>query len=84
MMNKNIIMINESSLKKQVALTGFLVLPLRIGERAFISHGQQSIATSSVQQILEVSNDGIVFETRNTIYSLVYTTMPIETEVMCA
>lgn len=70
--------------KKQVALTGYLSLPLRVGERAFIRHGSQSIVTSTVKTILEVSADGVVFETCNTIYSIVYALVPLESEVMCA
>ena len=40
--------------------------------------------TSLVQQILEVSQDGVVFETENTVYYLTYARRPAEIEVMCA
>lgn len=83
MMNQKIVSMNDVE-KKQVALTGFLSLPLRVGERAFIYHGGQTIATSPVNQILEVSEDGVIFETLNTLYTLVYTTIPLKNEVMCA
>ncbi len=83
MKNQKIIAIHKTE-KKQVALTGFLTMPLHVGERAWIHHGSQTISTSPVKQILEVSADGVVFETMNTIYSLIYTFIPIETEVMCA
>lgn len=83
MKNKTIIpMVKEG--KKQVALTGYLSLPLRVGERAFIRHGSQTIITSTVKTILEVSADGVVFETCNTMYSIVYALVPLESEVMCA
>ena len=83
MTNKTIIPLVKEE-KKQVALTGYLSLPLRIGERALICHGCQTIMTSTVKTILEVSADGVVFETCNTIYSIVYALAPLESEVMCA
>ncbi|MDD3279538.1 MAG: hypothetical protein PHG16_11790 [Lachnospiraceae bacterium] len=70
--------------KKRIALTGHLSLPLRIGERAWICVAGQSITTSLVKQILEVSESRIIFETCNTIYSLSYARVPARTEVMCA
>ena len=69
--------------KKHQLLTGTLSLPLRVGERALISYGSQIITTTPVLRILEVSTDGILFETCNTIYELQYIFNPI-TEVMCA
>ena len=33
---------------------------------------------------LEVSQDGVVFETENTVYYLTYARRPAEIEVMCA
>ena len=39
--------------------------------------------TSRVITIQEVSADGVVFETQNTIYHLSYTSEPVS-EVMCA
>ena len=40
--------------------------------------------TTAVECILEISEDSIIFETRNTKYYLKYDTVPNETEVMCA
>ena len=37
-----------------------------------------------VQSILEVSENGVVFETCNSIYRLSYTRVPMEMEAMCA
>ena len=44
----------------------------------------QTFATSPVQSILEVSENGVVFETCNSIYRLSYTRVPMELEAMCA
>lgn len=76
----------ENPTKKQVMLTGLLSLPLRVGERAWIRQTNQTITTSTVQKIWEVSEDYIVFETCNTIYQLQYARFPIEmeAEVICA
>lgn len=52
--------------------------------RAWILTGSRSLSTSLVQQILEVSQDGVVFETENTVYYLTYARRPAEIEVMCA
>ncbi len=70
--------------KKTVHLTAMLYLPLKLHERAWILCGSQSLSTSLVKRILEVSADGIVFETENTIYHLTYARGPAEIEVMCA
>lgn len=82
MYHTNVIPLKDNT-KNQIALTGFLMLPLRPGERACIRHGKQTISTSAVFRILEVSEDSIVFETCNSIYTLVYSMIP-ETEVICA
>ena len=70
--------------KTQIHLTATLSLPLRLNERAWIITGARSLSTSLVQQILEVSQDGVVFETENTVYYLTYARRPAEIEVMCA
>ena len=70
--------------KKAITMTGTLFLPLRIGERAWISTQAHTFMTTAVERILEVSGNSIVFETRNTRYTLKYENVPNETEVMCA
>lgn len=71
--------------EKTISLSGFLSLPLRVNERAFILQGgQNSILTSTVKEILEVSSSGVVFRTCNTLYRLSYTSVPNTNEVMCA
>lgn len=58
----------NSTCKKETLLTGQICLPLRVGERAvIIGTGSRSIMTSTVLFIQEVSADGVVFETQNTI-----------------
>ena len=51
---------------------------------AWIYSYNQTFATSPVQSILEVSENGVVFETCNSIYRLSYTRVPMELEAMCA
>lgn len=70
--------------KKHTTLYGFLSLPMRIGERAFINYKEHSIMTSPVKKIWEVGIDRIVFETQNTIYTLQFSNTYTEAEVMCA
>ena len=80
MMNHKI----TTTCKKEILLTGQICFPLRVGERAVINRiGSCSIITSRVITIQEVSADGVVFETQNTIYHLSYTSEPVS-EVMCA
>lgn len=82
MKNKNLIVLKHT--KKQITLNGSLAYPLRIGERALIIYGCDMITTSTVQAILEVSYDCLVFETRNTIYCLHNLVRNEHVEVMCA
>lgn len=70
--------------KKELILTGTLSLPLKVGERAWIHVQNQTITTSVVKQIMEVSETGIVFETCNSIYRLDYARLPMCHGVMCA
>lgn len=71
--------------QKETTLTGTLFLPLRVDERALILQGnRQSVLTSPVKEILEVSSYGVVFRTCNTTYRLSYMPVPNENEVMCA
>lgn len=71
--------------QKETTLTGTLSLPLRVDERALILQGnRQSVLTSPVKEILEVSSYGVVFRTCNTTYRLSYMPVPNENEVMCA
>ena len=68
--------------KTIVTMTG--TLPLRIGENAWIRTRHQFFTTSMVLKIMEVAEDGIKFETCNTIYHLRYETISAESGVMCA
>ena len=70
--------------KTIVTMTGTLSLPLRIGENAWIRTRHQFFTTSMILKILEVTEDGIKFETCNTIYNLRYETVPAESGVICA
>ena len=76
MKNTNITL--HTTQKKEYVLTGILSLPLHLGERAWIYSYNQTFATSPVQSILEVSENGVVFETCNSIYRLSYTRVPME------
>ncbi len=70
--------------KTIVTMTGTLSLPLRIGENAWIRTRHQFFTTSMVLKIMEVAENGIKFETCNTIYHLRYETVSAESGVMCA
>ncbi|MDO4275084.1 MAG: hypothetical protein Q4D16_15555 [Eubacteriales bacterium] len=82
MKEEKLVKLSERKKKKQI-LTGTLSLPLRVGERAWICYGSHTITTTPVVHIWEVSTEGILFETRNTVYELNYIFNP-NTEVMCA
>lgn len=83
MKNQTILSITSKK-KKHLCISGTLSVPLRAGERAWIFSTDRIITTSTVTQILEVSENGVVFETCNTIYQLMYLLAPLKTEVMCA
>lgn len=57
--------------KKQTTLHGQVILPLRVGTSAHISYNGESIRTSMVVTILEISELQIVFETHNTVYCVI-------------
>lgn len=83
MKNQKILSITSRK-KKQICITGTLSVPLHAGEQAWIFTTDRIITTSTVTQILEVSDTGVVFETRNTIYQLTYLLSFQKTEVICA
>ena len=64
--------------KTQVYLTGSLVNILRAGTPALYLYQGNLIRTSTVQAILEASPEYVCFETDNSIYTISYTTMPVE------
>lgn len=74
----------QNNRKKEIFVTGTLSLPLRVGERAWFFVNHRSVFTTSVEQILEVNFDGVIFQTRNTIYHLTYAHIPAKSEVICA
>lgn len=69
---------HEQITKAQVYLTGSLVNILRAGMPALYLYQGNLIRTSTVQAILEASPEYVCFETDNSIYTISYTTMPIE------
>lgn len=64
--------------KTQVYLTGSLVNILRAGTPALYLYQGNLIRTSTVQAILEASPEYVCFETDNSIYTISYTTIPVE------
>ena len=54
--------------KPQKKLTGRVVSPLRVGERAHIISGDEVTCTSLVAALHETSKNKVVIETMNTIY----------------
>jgi len=59
-------MLNQE--KKTVFLSGSVQLPLKVGTRALILNTGGPIWTSTVVAIQQISEDLIVFETRNSTY----------------
>ena len=57
-------------MKKIISISGRVVFPLREGTRAVIAYGGDSIYTSRVVEIFEVSDDLAHFETMNSIYKV--------------
>lgn len=74
---------SQNTDKSTVTMTGVLSQPLCIGRHAWIRTSHQLCTTSAVLKILEVSEDGIKFETYNTIYHLKYAVIPFESGVKC-
>lgn len=83
-MEKNKVINFQNHPKKELHLTGYLSLPLRVGERAWIISNLGIHPTSEVEKIWEVSESGVLFETKNIIYRLDYTTANAKTGVICA
>ena len=75
--------------KKQIAVSGRLLFPLKEGEKAVIVRGSDFIRTSRVVEILEVETDHVLFETMNLVYRValapvsITATLPIPVAV-CA
>jgi len=57
--------------KKRTELQGNIIFPLIIGQRAVILCSKQTISTSLVEEIHEVSGQRIIIETKNTIYCII-------------
>lgn len=70
--------------KKEIYLAGSIQLPLSIGKRAWIISSGQTIITSAVIQIMELSTFGVVFETCHSVYKVYHAPTPMGTEVRCA
>ena len=83
-MEKNKVINFQNHPKKELHLTGYLSLPLRVGEHAWIISNSGIHPTYEVEKIWEVSESGILFETKNIIYRLDYTTANAKTGVICA
>lgn len=56
--------------KKTTILTGTLLMPLSVGSCAIFQHNGQTVRTSRVVAITDVSSNSISFETMNTNYKL--------------
>ena len=61
--------------KKTTILTGTLLAPLSIGNRAIFLHNGQTVRTSTVVAIKAVTPNGVSFETMNTNYMLLMPAM---------
>lgn len=69
---------NPLSVKGHYYVTGYLYAPVLVGKPAQYFYNGKAIRTSTVQQILEASEDFITFETLNSIYTISYTRVPAE------
>lgn len=67
---------NPLSVKGHYYVTGYLYAPVLVGKPAQYFYNGKAIRTSTVQQILEASEDFITFETLNSIYTISYTRFP--------
>ena len=83
-MEKNKVINFQNHPKKELHLTGYLYAALDCGDRAWIISNSGIHPTSEVEKIWEVSESGILFETKNIIYRLDYTTANAKTGVICA
>lgn len=66
-----------SSEKKQIELTGTLTCVLRPGACATYLYRGNIIRTSIVIAILEAAPDYVRFETKNSIYTITYSSTPV-------
>lgn len=76
-------------MKKTMHISGRLLFPLKVGNRAVILYGGDCIYTSRVVEILEESEGFVCFETMNSVYSVSLSPVPIgaalpEELAMCA
>ena len=76
-------------MKKVMHISGRLLFPLKVGNRAVILHGGDCIYTSRVVEILEESEGIACFETMNSVYRVSLVPVPAsaalpEELAMCA
>ena len=62
---------NTKTTKKHAILEGNVISPLIIGQRIAISNNGQTILTSPLAAVHEISEQRITIETRNTFYYIV-------------
>lgn len=63
-------------MKKIICISGRLLFPLRVGNRAVIVNGGDCIYTSRVVEILEETQDAACFETMNSVYKVSFASDP--------
>lgn len=56
--------------KKHITLKGVVYMPLHSGIRATISTGEKTYLTSQVVAVIELTDERIIFETMNSVYSV--------------
>lgn len=76
-------------MKKLVCISGKLVFPLQVGNRAVIVNGGDCIYTSRVVEILKETAEVAYFETMNSVYKVSLSPVPIRAALpadlpMCA
>lgn len=76
-------------MKKLICVSGKLLLPLQVGNRAVILNGGDCIYTSRVVEILKETAEVAYFETMNSVYKVSLAPVPIKAALpadlaMCA
>ena len=75
---------NPVPAKNHYYITGYLNVIISAGQPAEYVYSGNLIRTSTVRQILEVSENYITFETTNSFYTLSYLRNPSEQYALCA
>lgn len=76
-------------MKKTICISGKILFPLQVGNRAVIVKGSDCIYTSRVVEILKETDEIACFETMNSVYTVSLSPVPVKAALpselaMCA